>query len=454
VGKEQDLLGAEGGYEYNDLNKTPPWKPGLQARLLETQAGGKPTVIIGCPALKPWTHAMLPAAEARLMYADAIANGAGIWLSLTLTEFERPEMQAIVAMNRFAADNARYLHRTRSEAKVAVVWSDATGNAYSPDAQLIDIGTVQSQTTAGNVKSEFGGVSEALLRAHVPFDVVDDVTIEQADLSRYQSIFLPNVACMSDAAARRLTEFVRNGGGLFATFDTSLYNLYGERRPDFALREALGVSFAGAYAGPRNYDFMRAVKDDPLTRRLPRSVILAPAYFARVKTAGATNLIQYLDKRPGPYEIIPPLSSDPALTVNHLGRGTVVYASGDLGNTIANFHMPDSLLVVENAAAKLGHTGPVLTGVPGSVEFVHRSQENGARHLFHLVNFTGEMTRPIREVVPIRGARLTLPAGLSVKRAFTLMSKQTLTPHRNQAGLTELTLPEFHEYEVVVVETR
>ena len=74
--KEQDLLASEGGYVYNDLNQTPLWKAGLRARMIETQAGGKPTVIIACPALKPWTHAMLPAAEARLMYADIIANGA------------------------------------------------------------------------------------------------------------------------------------------------------------------------------------------------------------------------------------------------------------------------------------------------------------------------------------------------------------------------------------------
>lgn len=63
--KEQDLLASEGGYVYNDLNQTPLWKAGLRARMIETQAGGKPTVIIACPALKPWTHAMLPAACSR-----------------------------------------------------------------------------------------------------------------------------------------------------------------------------------------------------------------------------------------------------------------------------------------------------------------------------------------------------------------------------------------------------
>jgi hypothetical protein len=452
--KEQDLLASEGGYVYNDLNRTPLWKAGLRARMLETQAGGKPTLIIACPALKPWTHSMLPAAEARLMYADAIANGAGVWMSLTLTEFDRPELKATVAMNQFVKEHTQYLHKTRSEAKVAVVWSYATANAYSPDAQLIDIAAVESKTEAGNLQREFWGMAEALLRAHVPFDVVDDDALERGELGKYRAVFLPNVACMSAAAASQLTEYVRMGGGVFATFETSLYDAFGQRRKEFALREALGVSSAGKIAGPRTYDFMSAVSEDALASGLPKPLILSPVYYERVRATGATPVIRYIEKRQGPYREIPPVSEDPALTVNRLGKGTVVYASGDLGNAITNFHMPDSLGIVENAVAKLVPGGPRLEEAPGTVEIVHRSKDGGARHIFHLVNFTGEMTRPIRQVIPVRGARLVLPPGMPVVRAYTLMAKQPLVPRVNKSGAVVLALPEIHEYEVVVVETR
>jgi hypothetical protein len=452
--KEQDLLASEGGYVYNDLNKTPLWKAGLRARMIETQAGGKPTVIIACPALKPWTHAMLPSAEARLMFADSIANGAGVWMSLTLTEFDRPELAATVAMNRFVRANAQYLHKARSEAKIAVVWSYATANAYSPDAQLIDIATVESKTEAGNLQREFWGVAEALLRAHVPFDVIDDDTLEHGDLGRYRALFLPNVASMSDAAAARVTAYVRDGGGLFATFETSLYNTFGQRRQDFAMREALGVSAGGAIAGGRTYDFMSTVSDGPLTAGLPKPLILSPVYYARVKTAGAAAIIRYLEKRKGPYREIPPVAADPALTINRLGKGTVLYASGDLGNTITNLHMADSLRIVENAAAMLAPGGPRLEGAPGTVELVHRAQTGAGRHIFHLVNFTGEMTRPIQRVMPVRGARLILPRGMRASQARALVAGRPLAPRMAKNGATELILPELHEYEVVVVETR
>jgi hypothetical protein len=71
------------------------------------------------------------------------------------------------------------------------------------------------------------------------------------------------------------------------------------------------------------------------------------------------------------------------------------------------------------------------------------------------VNFTGEMTRPIQEVIPVQGARLVLPRGMTVRRAYALMAKRPLLPRRvDKTGALELALPEFREYEVVVVETQ
>jgi hypothetical protein len=190
--EHQDLLGSEGGFIYGDLTRIPLWKPGLTARLLETQAAGKPTVIFSAAAHKPWTFSLLPAPELRLLYASTIANNAGVWMGITQFDRGQPEMQAIAEMNRFASAHGGYYTGSRSAAEVAIVWSDTTANHYegSP-AQMIDIDRVPQRTAVGNVDAEFNGLSEALLRAHVPFDVVDDVTLEREPLSRYRAIFLP-----------------------------------------------------------------------------------------------------------------------------------------------------------------------------------------------------------------------------------------------------------------------
>jgi hypothetical protein len=107
--------------------------------------------------------------------------------------------------------------------------------------------------------------------------------------------------------------------------------------------------------------------------------------------------------------------------------------------------MPDSLDLVGNTVEEFLPGRPRLEGAPSMVELVHRAK--GGRHLFHLVNFTGEMTRPIRRVMPVEHARLRLPAGLRATRARTLVSRRELS------GGEVLELPRFDEYEVVVLET-
>jgi hypothetical protein len=64
----------------------------------------------------------------------------------------------------------------------------------------------------------------------------------------------------------------------------------------------------------------------------------------------------------------------------------------------------------------------------------------------HLVNFTGDMTRPIRSIVPLTNLRIRIKTPAA--RAYTLVRRQQL-PIRNG----EVIVPQLDEYEVVVFET-
>ena len=61
--------------------------------------------------------------------------------------------------------------------------------------------------------------------------------LEDADLQGIRVLVLPNVACMSPRAAEVVRRFVAAGGGLIATFETSLYDENYQRRPDSALAD-------------------------------------------------------------------------------------------------------------------------------------------------------------------------------------------------------------------------
>jgi len=451
--QHQDMLGSEGGFLSGDLTRAPLWKPGLTARMLETQAGGKPTVIFSAAAHKPWTFTLLPKSELRLLYADTIANAANVWMGLGPFDLKQPELEAIAAMGRFVEKNGSYYVGTRSEAKVAVVWSETTANFYSGSpAQMIDIDRIPSRSAVGNVDQEFSGVAEALLRAHVPFDVIDDVTLEREPLERYAAIFLPNVACMSDKSAVRLKAYVESGGNLFATFETSLYDDTGIRRSNFALGSVFGVSAGSHVAGPRNWDFMKSVSRHWVLEGIERELLPSSIYYLRVAPGEAEVPVRFTVPLKGRYDGVPAFSPDPAIAVKQSGKGTAIYFAGDFGNTLASFHLPEFLAIAANAARRLAPLPVTVENIPGSVEVVWRSQQEGRRKLLHLVNFTGEMTRPITGVLPALNVMVTLPKGQPARKAFTLMRPQPLPISKDDQGRLRVTVPRVDEYEVVVFE--
>ncbi|MBI4907079.1 MAG: beta-galactosidase trimerization domain-containing protein [Acidobacteria bacterium] len=441
---EQDLLGSEGGFISGDLTRVPLWKPGLTARLLETQAGGKPTIIFSAAGHKPWTFSLLPAPELRLLYADTIANGAGVWMGITPMEFEEPEMQALTEMNRFVERNKAYYTKTKSAARVAVVWSEVTASFYAgAAAQMIDIDRTASRSAIGNLDGEFAGITESLLRAQVPFDVIDDVTLDKEPIDRYRAIFLPNVACMSDRVAARLRKYVEDGGNLFADFETSMYDETGIRRGDFALASVFGVSAASRIIGPLRWDFLQPVTATSLAVGITRKMIPSTAYYVQTRPGTAEVAWKYTEPLAGRYDGVPKVSNDPGLVTRKSGKGTVAYMPGDVGNSINTFHTPELMQLVANAGRQLGASAVRLENAPESVELVVRAQDK--RLLVHLVNFTGEMTRPIRRIVPVPNVRITVQGQYST--AKSLWTGKAL-PMRNGS----VTLPLLHEYDVIVFE--
>jgi hypothetical protein len=451
--KEQDLLGSEGGFLGGDLTRIPLWKPGLTARLLETQSGGKPRVIFSAASHKPWTFSLLPDPELRLLYADTIANAANVWMGITPFEFEQPEMKTLAAMNRFFAKNAEYYSKTRSAARVAVVWSDVTANFYAASAaQLIDIDRTAARSDIGNVDGEFSGVTEPLMRAHIPFDVLDDVALESDSLKRYDAIFLPNVACMSGKIAARLADYVRQGGNLVADFETSRYDETGILRNDFALADVFGVSAAQKINGPRRWDFLKPIAKNKLLAGVDREFLPSPTYYVPASLKSGHAVLQYTDRLAGPYDGVPPLSKDPAMIVNELGKGHVLYFSGDIGNTIAKFHTPELMELLENAGREFAARPIVVENTPESVEVVVRTQSDGSRTLVHRVNFTGEMTRPIRHIVPLSDVRITLSPEIRATKAFTLWDHRTIPLSADSSGIHHAVIPRLNEYDVLVLE--
>lgn len=448
--KEQDLLGTEGGFLYGDLRRTPFWKPGCEAKLIETQSGGKPAVIFNCAGHKSWNFYPLPKAEIRLLYADTIANGANVWFAVFPDDIGQPEIEPIAHMNAFVRDNARYYVGTRSEARVALVWSDVTANFYkASDVSRTDFTHKIKGSDIGNIYAEFAGFYEALLRNHILFDVMDDVSLEGEDLGRYGLIILPNVACMGHQAAQRLGEYVFEGGNILSTFETSLCDEHGRRGDQFRLHRVFGVASKNTILGPREWDYAVSAGEHPITEAITKRWIPSPRYALQVGLADGQALMYLTLGLKGCYDSFPVASPDPFLVVHSWGEGRSVYLPADLGNAVDQFRFPEHLRLVGDSVRWLSRPRLVLNGAPSSLEVVLRSQ--GRRLLIHLVNFTGEMIRPMESVIPVSNLGISLKDVGEAKSVRALWAEEALEFEVAERTL-RFTVPHLSEYELIVVE--
>ncbi len=141
-----------------------------------------------------------------------------------------PEQKAYVT---FFRQNFDVFRGVRSHPDVAVLHSYAS-MAYNSDLPW------QSSTLA----------EQALIQAHVPFDIVFDAQLR--DLGRYRALILPDQESLTDEQMDLIRKYVESGGGMVATEQTSFYDAWRRRRGHFGLRDLFGVDAAASRRGVRH----------------------------------------------------------------------------------------------------------------------------------------------------------------------------------------------------------
>ena len=75
----------------------------------------------------------------------------------------------------------------------------------------------------------------------MPFEMVHDGCSMRTTWTSSRLLILPNIAALSTAQCAQLREYVRRGGSIVATHETSLYDEWGVRRADFGLADLFGA---------------------------------------------------------------------------------------------------------------------------------------------------------------------------------------------------------------------
>jgi len=248
------------------------------------------------------------------------------------------------------------------------------------------------------------GAFRAIFEKHWPVRVLTEYDLENSELQGVRVLMLPNVACLSDRAAEVVRRFVAQGGGLVASFETSLYDEGFKRREDFALADLFHANYVTTHPVVQRTENLyltlevdHPIVNDPAIKAKqmtawagglgppPESGTLALiASATEVKsTAGASVLSTYALNVPDGAK-----NRKPAIIASSFGKGRVVYFPAGVDK--AMFFYPDSYMrqLLANACRWAAGDDPPSVEVEGPLLLAttFRRQPELKRTVVHLLN--------------------------------------------------------------------
>lgn len=424
----------------------------------------------------PYGKDSFPAHEVLRRVLLACTHGAQPSLAVIQPEPLQPAAYAALAE---VQKRKEWLTHKRPEPWGAMVMSDNTRVFYGRSS-----GKVEERYLA-NVFGTF----RTVLEEHLPVTTICDWNLTPDDLAPQKVLILPNTACLSDAQCDAVRQFVRNGGGLVASLDTSLCNEFGDRREEFGLSDVLGVRHAGTIrtqldGQDLDVNFARSLSDAYWEQRknafdlrvTPGTLFDEPrlrSLIGRdvVTFKGPAVAVQLLPELSGQAETLaammtpkgsPQAPSFPAIITRTFGKGRVVYFPAGLDSALYSYGYPYQRVILASAIRWAANSPPpVAVQAPLCVHATtFRQQKPGGPerllvHLYNDVNTTAFHGLPDTDV-PLREE--TIPIHDVAVRFAHPVAKATLQPEgleltvtRDGAG-SRVVVPRLEIHSIVVAE--
>ncbi len=434
-----------------------PWAIGMNAKEYRAVAGAKPVAglfSVGVEEPYRWKDSVQSPDEIRLWVADLVANGMRPWFSKFAGTLHDPRwLDPVAEVFEWCHGVEPYLRSVEPLARVGLVYSQQSAFAYG------------SERLRERVEEPRLGWYQALVESRIPFEMVHDGLLSAERLAPLRTLILPNLAALSSEQCAQLADFVRRGGGLVASYETSLYDETGAPRGDFGLRDLFGASLAGRPASPVRNGYLRLEHESAKGHPLLRGLLDAP----RIIHGTALLDLKLLEPFPNPpvtripaYPDLPmekvyvrqPKTDIPEVLLREVGRGRVAYFPWDVDRTFWEVLAVDHLKLMRNAVAWTTNEEPPASVTGPSVLDVTLWRQKASVAL-HLVNLTNPMMMkgPLREAVPVgeQKVRLRLPENARARGVRLLVGGGSPTFQQSGPWL-ELTVPGIRIHELVAVD--
>ena len=308
-----------------------------------------------------------------------------------------------------------------------------------------------------DVRTSTLGAFAALLYGHVQVSSVDETLLDNPErLAAYKVLYLADIPYVSETRLGNIRKFVGDGGGLMASYATSLFDASLQKSDRFGLGDLVRAapiepggelaeilssyrSFAG---GP--YDLYLADHQSPDLQTL------TPLWhFVPVKALDGGEVWKDIVTGDGLHPILP------GVIVSRYGKGRVVYCASTLESLFLQQNSSAVGEMLRSLVAKAASEPPPFEVEAPSALIANLTAKDNVLVL-HLTNWTGnKMERPGANeyyLAPVENVRVrfTLPPGKRIRNVALLVPAPF---HQQQRGQTiEVTIPRVEAYQGVRVE--
>ncbi|HEY3373313.1 MAG TPA: beta-galactosidase [Prolixibacteraceae bacterium] len=420
-----------------------------------------------------------PVPEAQMWMIDGMAGGIQPWWHHVGAYHEDRRMYHTAApIFNWHKRNEQYLINRLPVASVGIVWSQQNMDFYGRD------------TTEQLVELPWRGMTQALMRARIPYLPVHADHIDR-DAHQFSVLILPNLAVMTDEQVASVQRFVKNGGSLIATGESSLYNEWGDPRPDYALGDLFGahVMESGKIvseearikrAGDTLHTYLRlspelrAQVDGPKngtepsvngkrhpilsgfeeTDILPFGGMLDPIRIDAGTEVPMTFIPQFPIYPPETSWMRTPKTDIPGLILNNNSAGSrIAFIPADLDRQFGRYNLPDHGTLLANIIHWASKDELPLTVEGKGLLDCHLYKQPG-RLVLHIVNLTsaGTWRQPVDELIPVGPVKVRVKLTDNVRgRGVQLLVSDQKDSGKVVKGWIEFTVDSVLDHEVVVV---
>ncbi|HZJ58513.1 MAG TPA: beta-galactosidase trimerization domain-containing protein, partial [Clostridia bacterium] len=351
-----------------------------------------------------WRYVIEPSLESKIWLWETVSVGGGIWNCLFNGQhpgatFDNRNSYLERDVYHYLADNEKILENQIPREEVGIYFSKASRDNLAEDDEDMD---------------EYGvfikGIENVLIDNHVQYGFCPDINFTLDEVSKYKLLIIPNGAYLSDEHIEIIKQYVSMGGGLIASYETSLYDEKGVRRKDFGLRDLFGCSYTGIKKDTQVDCYQMLKGPHTITSEFKNTSLLM--------NDGYTLLCTPIDKED--YKVVctyvPKIQNQPppkawirdmrtpfsTIMAGTYGKGKVVYFANQMDKLCYVNGHEDFMDIVYNSIlwAKSGELS-IETDAPDSVHIaLTENKEDNKQAVLSLINLTSRPRRPIRQLLP------------------------------------------------------